>query len=216
MLLQEYSFIAYSSAKHNDFHAAESCPTPVLLAALPHTVTHMGKRTDGAHGAKSFRPHLFCGKNARKALYTNGWRPFYHLVRMRSAVRIRPAAPSKPCNHNGYRACFILLFLGFVGLSNRFSNRLLLCLFLQRCNDQSGDVGIFLQQTVRLFRGVVQRLLLRHISPFLEEIRLHLLGQPAALLVVGMGVEICHHTGLCVAGITLHRLDVPAADLQLQ
>ena len=25
------------------------------------------------------------------------------LVRMRSAVRIRPAAPHKPCNHNGYR-----------------------------------------------------------------------------------------------------------------
>ena len=216
MLLPKYSLIAYSSEKHNDFHAAESCPTPVLLAALPHTVTHMGKRTDGAHGAKSFRPHLFCGKNARKALYTNGWRPFYHLVRMRSAVRIRPAAPSKPCNHNGYRACFILLFLGFVGLSNRFSNRLLLCLFLQCRNDQFGNVGIFLEQTVCLFRCIIQRLFLRRISPFLEEIRLHLLGQPAALLVVGMGVEICHHTGLCVAGITLHRLDVPAADLQLQ
>ena len=25
------------------------------------------------------------------------------MVRMRSAVRIRPAAPHKPCNHNGYR-----------------------------------------------------------------------------------------------------------------
>ena len=103
MLLQEYSFIAYSSAKHNDFHAAESCPTPVLAAVLTHTVTHTGKRADGAHGAKSFRPHPFCGKNARKALYTNGWKAFYHLVRMRSAVRIRPAAPHKPCNHNGYR-----------------------------------------------------------------------------------------------------------------
>ena len=103
MLLQEYSFIAYSSAKHNDFHAAESCPTPVLAAVLTHTVTHTGKRADGTHGAKSFRPHPFCGKNARKALYTNGWKAFYHLVRMRSAVRIRPAAPHKPCNHNGYR-----------------------------------------------------------------------------------------------------------------
>ena len=60
-----------------------------------HTVTHMGKRTDGAHGAKSFRPHPFCGENARKALYTSGWRAFYHLVRMRSAVRIRPAAPKE-------------------------------------------------------------------------------------------------------------------------
>lgn len=63
----------------------------------------------------------------------------------------------------------MLSFLSFVGLSNRFSNRLLLCLFLQCRNDQFGNVGIFLQQTVRLFRGVVQRLLLRHISPFLEE-----------------------------------------------
>ena len=90
MLLPKYSLIAYSSEKHNDFHAAESCPTPVLT----HTLTHTGKRTDGAHGTKSFRPHPFCGKNARKALYTNGRRPFYHLVRMRSAVRIRPAAPS--------------------------------------------------------------------------------------------------------------------------
>ena len=103
MLLPKYSLIAYSSEKHNDSHAIESWPTPVLTAALTHTLTHTGKRTDGAHGAKSFRPHPFCGKNARKALYTNGWRVFYHLVRMRSAVRIRPAAPHKPCNHNGYR-----------------------------------------------------------------------------------------------------------------
>ena len=103
MLLPKYSLIAYSSEKHNDFHAAESCPTPVLIAVPTHTVTHTGKRADGAHGAESFRPHLFCGKNARKALYTNDRRAFYHLVRMRSAVRIRPAAPHKPCNHNGYR-----------------------------------------------------------------------------------------------------------------
>ena len=110
----------------------------------------------------------------------------------------------------------MLSFLSFVGLSNKFSNKLLLCLLLQCRNDQFGNVGIFLQQAVRLFRGVIQRLLLRHISPFLEEIRLHLLGQPAALLVVGMGVQVGHHTGLGMAGITLHRLDVPTADLQLQ
>ena len=76
---------------------------------------------------------------------------------MRSAVRIRPAAPHKPCNHNGYRVCFVLSFLGFVGLSNRFSNKLFLCLFLQRRNDQFGDVGVFLQQSVCLFRGVIQQ-----------------------------------------------------------
>lgn len=66
-----------------------------------------------------------------------------------------------------------LSFLKSVGLSNRFSNKLFLCLFLQRCNDQFGDVGISLQQTVRLFPEVVQWLFLRHISPFLDEIRLH-------------------------------------------
>ena len=62
----------------------------MLFAALTHTLTHTGKRTGGTHGTKSFRPHPFCGKNARKPLYTNGWRAFYHL---RSAVRIRPVAP---------------------------------------------------------------------------------------------------------------------------
>ena len=41
-----------------------------------HTVTHTGKRTDGAHGAKSFRPHPFCGKNARNPLQRNGLRFF--------------------------------------------------------------------------------------------------------------------------------------------
>ena len=41
----------------------------------------------------------------------------------------------KPCNHNGYRVCFVLSFLSFVGLSNKFSNKLLLRLFLQRRND---------------------------------------------------------------------------------
>ena len=117
-----------------------------MPVALTHTVTHTGKRADGTHGAKSFRPLPFWGKNARKPLCRNGWRAFYHLVRMRSAVRIRPAAPRKLCNHNGYRVCFVLSFLSFVGLSNRSSNKLLLRLFLQRCNDQFGNVGIFLQQ----------------------------------------------------------------------
>ena len=111
MLLQEYSFIAYSSAKHNDFHAAESCPTPVLAAVLTHTVTHTGKRADGTHGAKSFRPHPFCGKNARKALQIKGWEDFYLLVRMRSAVRIRPAAPKDPVFYRKQDLFLCLFFL---------------------------------------------------------------------------------------------------------
>ena len=55
-----------------------------------------GKRADGTHGAKSFRSLPFWGKNAHKALQIKGWEDFYHLVRMRSAVRIRPAAPRSP------------------------------------------------------------------------------------------------------------------------
>ena len=132
---------------------------------------------------------------------------------MRSAVRIRPAAPFKPYNHNGYRVCFILSFLGFVGLSNRFSNKLLLCLFLQRCNDQFGNIRVFLQQSVSQSRRIIHWFFLRRISSLLEEIRLHFLCQAAALLVVGMGVQICHHTGLGMASIALHRLDVSATDL---
>ena len=66
-----------------------------MPVALTHTVTHTRKCADGTHGAKSFRPHPFCGKNTRNLLCRNGWRAFYHLVRMRSAVRIRPAAPKR-------------------------------------------------------------------------------------------------------------------------
>ena len=44
---------------------------------------------------------------SRKALYTNGWRSFYHLVRMRSAVRIRPAAP-KSIENFGFRCFFVV------------------------------------------------------------------------------------------------------------
>ena len=78
-----------------------------MPVALTHTVTHTGKRADGTHGTKSFRPHPFWGKNARKALYANGRRAFYHLVRMRSAVRIRPAAP-KSIENFGFRCFFVV------------------------------------------------------------------------------------------------------------
>ena len=45
----------------------------------------------------------------------------HYLVRMRSAVQIRPAAPGKPCNRNG---CRVLSFL------IREQNRLQPCLWL--------------------------------------------------------------------------------------
>ena len=78
----------------------------MLFAVPTHTVTHTGKRTGGTHGTKSFRPHSFCGKNAHKALQIKGWEDFYHLVRMRSAVRIRPAAP-KSIENLGFRCFFV-------------------------------------------------------------------------------------------------------------
>ena len=81
--------------------SVRSPPFPCVINALTHT-QECAKRT---HGAKSFRPHSFCGKNARKALYTNGWKAFCHLVRMRPAVRIRPAAP-KSIENFGFRCFF--------------------------------------------------------------------------------------------------------------
>ena len=60
-----------------------------------HTVTHTRKRTDGNNGINRLRPHPFWTKNRPKALYSSGWMAFERLVRMRSAVRICPAAPKK-------------------------------------------------------------------------------------------------------------------------
>lgn len=89
-----------------------------MPVALTHTVTHTGKRADGTHGAKSFRPLPFWGKNARKPLCRNGWRAFYHLVRMRSAVRIRPAAP-KSIENFGFRCFFVVKTLKDVWVKMR-------------------------------------------------------------------------------------------------
>ena len=56
-------------------------------------MTHTGKRADGSNGTNRLRPHPFWTKNRRKALYSRGWKALRQLVRMRSAVRICPAAP---------------------------------------------------------------------------------------------------------------------------
>ena len=71
----------------------------LLIFCLTHTVTHTGKRADGNNGVNRSRPHPFWRKKHRKALHGKGWKAFKHLVRMRSAVRIRPAAPENPRNH---------------------------------------------------------------------------------------------------------------------
>ena len=67
----------------------------LLIFCLTHTVTHTGKRADGNNGVNRSRPHPFWRKKHRKALHGKGWKAFKHLVRMRSAVRIRPAAPAQ-------------------------------------------------------------------------------------------------------------------------
>ena len=79
--------------------------------ALTHTVTHMGKRADGNNGTNRLRPHPFWTKNRRKALCSKGWKALRQLVRMRSAVRIRPAAPKSPVFER--KQDFSLLFGGF-------------------------------------------------------------------------------------------------------
>ena len=62
---------------------------------MTHTVTHTGKRADGNNGTNRLRPHPFWTKNCRKTLCSRGWKALRQLVRMRSAVRICPAAPRK-------------------------------------------------------------------------------------------------------------------------
>ena len=116
-----------------------------MPVALTHTVTHTGKRADGTHGAKSFRPHPFCGKNARKPLCRNGWRAFYHLVRMRSAVRIRPAAPRSPVFSR--KQDFFFAYFRSMGEGLKQSGRMLLPLreirLAYRANSACHTVIIF-------------------------------------------------------------------------
>ena len=116
-----------------------------MPVALTHTVTHTGKRADGTHGAKSFRPLPFWGKNARKPLCRNGWRAFYHLVRMRSAVRIRPAAPRSPVFSR--KQDFFFAYFRSMGEGLKQSGRMLLPLreirLAYRANSACHTVIIF-------------------------------------------------------------------------
>ena len=117
----------------------------MLFAALTHTLTHTGKRADGTHGAKSFRSLPFWGKNARKPLCRNGWRVFYHLVRMRSAVRIRPAAPKTPVFYRKQEFFFAYLssMCEGMGQGDRISSPLREIRFVHRMNSACYTVIIF-------------------------------------------------------------------------
>ena len=87
------------------YRCRRCAPRSRLESALTHTVTHTGKRADGNNGTNRLRPHPFWTKKRRKALYSKGWKALRWLVRMRSAVRICPAAP-KSIENFGFRCFF--------------------------------------------------------------------------------------------------------------
>ena len=100
--------------------------------------------------------------------------------------------------------------------SNKFSNKLASGAFcLQRGDDKIGNIGIVLQQLIRKV-GVISGCFFLLLRMFLKEIFLDLLGKTLSVFVMGVGIEIRHHPGLRMTGITLHRFDVAAADLKLQ
>ena len=80
---------------------------------MTHTVTHTGKCADGNNGTNRLRPLPFWTKKRRKALYSKGWKALQWLVRMRSAVRICPAAP-KSIENFGFRCFFVAKTLKMV------------------------------------------------------------------------------------------------------
>ena len=79
----------------------------VVRRAVTHTVTHTGKRADGINGKKSVKDLVLLSGNGPKALEMKGLDVLDHLVRMRSAVRICPAAP-KALKTSVFKAfCFV-------------------------------------------------------------------------------------------------------------
>ena len=74
---------------------------------LTHTVTHTGKRTNGVNGEKSAKDLILLSGNGPKALEMKGLEALNHLVRMRSPVQIRVAAPKgSDFNRNQNLFCF--------------------------------------------------------------------------------------------------------------
>ena len=86
---------------------------------------------------------------------------------------------------------------------------------MQGCDDQLGNIGIFLQQLIGEI-CLISCCFFHFRLPFLKEIFVHLLCKTPATLVMGMGIEVCYHPCLGVPSIALNGLDVAAADLQLQ
>ena len=107
LIRTEQTFIDYSSPKYSSpWHKkAGGC--------LTHTVTHTGKRADGINGEKSVKDLILLSGNGLKALKMKGLDALHHLVRMRSAVQIRPAAPK---NHRFQMktVVFVVFCLGTV------------------------------------------------------------------------------------------------------
>ena len=74
----------------------------------PHADPH-GERTVRSQGAKSAADLILLEKKGRKALEYKDWKAPNQLVRMRSPVQIRIAAPQKPlfsCEKGGFALLF--------------------------------------------------------------------------------------------------------------
>ena len=82
-------------------------------------------------------------------------------------------------------------------------------------NDKIGNIGIVLQQPIREI-GAIRGDFFLLLGMLLKEIFLDHLGKTLSVFVMGVGIEIRHHPGLRMTGITLHRFDVAAADLKTQ
>lgn len=98
-----------------------------------------------------------------------------------------------------------LSFLKSVGLSNRFSNKLFLCLFCSVAMINLAMSGFPCSRryacSPELFSGFFCVTSAHCWKKSVSTVS----AQSAALLVVAMGVQICYHTGLRVAGILLHH-----------
>ena len=71
----------------------------------PHRDPH-GETCGWKQWNKQAAASSFLDKKRRKALYSKGWKALRRLVRMRSAVRICPAAP-KSIENFGFRCFFV-------------------------------------------------------------------------------------------------------------
>ena len=62
---------------------------------------------------------------------------------------------------------------------------------MQGCDDQLGNIGIFLQQLIGEI-CLISCCFFRFRLPLLKKIFVHLLCKTSAILVMSMGIEVCY------------------------